>query len=131
MEIVKFKANNGLEVEIEDVEMKGDKKWFDSFIKNSKFVISKTGDNTPAMYIYYNYKGTCGYKFICEKKNFDKNYEGYRLTPSGEYAYVYACKNSSHFQKTMFDFQLTTATEKKVEELITKAVEAFIEWHKS
>ena len=45
MEIVKFIAKNFIEVEVENAEMKGTKKWFDSFMKNYDCTISQKNLN--------------------------------------------------------------------------------------
>ncbi len=100
--------------------------WFNSVMANSEFVIKNSQKGTPAMFLKTTDKeGKVKYSFLCEKYNPKKDPFGYKITSDD-----YACEipTGDGYVSGLFDFPLTQACKKAVEEVIIKAKDIFAEW---
>jgi hypothetical protein len=119
-----------IEVKIENKgNMLGTLGWFKEIMERSEFVIRETTEGTPAMFLKTtDDDGNVKYSFLCEKFNDKKNPFGFKLTSDD-----YLCEvDEGHGYVTgLFNFPLTPACKKAVEEMIMRAKDAFKEWFES
>jgi hypothetical protein len=119
-----------IEVKIENKgHMLGTLGWFNEIMNKSEFVIKETTEGTPAMFLKTtDDDGKVKYSFLCKKFSDNKDPFGFRLTSD-----YYLCKiaESHGYVTGLFNFPLTPACKKAVEEMIMRAKDAFKEWFES
>ncbi len=122
---------HNIEIKIEhEGEPLGTLSWFESMMANSEFVIKNSKNGSPEMFLKTtNDDGKIDYSFLCKKWNINKNPLGYPVTKDG-----YLCEmpeGDGYYTDGFANFPLTPACRKAVEEMISKAKDAFAEWWES
>lgn len=119
-----------IEIRIENKgHMLGTLGWFKEIMNRSEFVIRETTKGTPAIFLKTtDDDGKVKYSFLCEKFNDNKDPFGLKLTGDG---YLCEIAEGNDYVTGLFNFPLTPACKKAVEEMIMRAKEAFKEWFES
>jgi hypothetical protein len=118
-----------IEIRIENKgHMLGTLGWFKEIMNRSEFVIRETTKGTPAMFLKTTDDDGKKFSFLCERFNPNKDPFGFKLTSDD---YLCEVAEGHGYVTGLFNFPLTPACKKAVEEMIMRAKDAFKEWFES
>lgn len=119
--------------------------WFNELMSDSEFLVRKTRDGIPGMFLHEKHKAdgterkpSEGNTFICCPASGSQQEEGYNISKINSIEYIVVQPTSDAKSKYIYgedigftDYPITPACKSKIIEMLEYATEKFAEWYEN